>query len=129
MWKPVGIAIILGLAVGGCTRSAPQLPPESTGAERLTALEAKQTCDDIQDEIRSIANSAKKYGAAIKAERVNNQIAGYFSAFFILPILATKHNIDEKRQLDALQSRWDRLIDVTRVKRCPFDADLTFRGR
>ncbi len=94
----------------------------------MTSAEAAASCQDVGLTLRTIADDAKGYGANIRNDRSSNQVAGYFGALFIIPLIGVQHNTEEKRQLDVLQTRWDRWIDVAKSKQCPFDRTLTFRG-
>lgn len=114
--------------LAGCARSAPPLPDDAPSDIQLTATEAALSCPQVHDNMKEIAESAKAYGAVIRDDRTSNQIAGYFGALFIIPLAGVQMNSDAVKQLNILQSRWDRWIDVARAKQCKFDPSLTFRG-
>lgn len=122
------VAALALLALAGCARSAPQLPTENRSGVHLSAVEQGATCEDISFALRGFADEAKGYGATIQKERASNQVAGYFGALFIIPLVAVRQNTEEKHQLDGLQARWDRWINVAKAKQCPFDRTLALRG-
>jgi hypothetical protein len=48
-----------------------------------------------------------------------NQIAGYFAALYLVPIVATDSNSQEKKDIAKLYERRDVLIKLSVVKSCP----------
>ncbi|MGZ0189848.1 MAG: hypothetical protein ACKVH1_18120 [Alphaproteobacteria bacterium] len=86
------------------------------------------TCSQIEQEQSGIAEKAQHHGASIKSSRQRNQVAGYFSAFFLPALVAVKQNSSDKEALDSLQMRWDVLTSAAKVKHCPFNPDIVFRG-
>src|SRR5689334_16583498 len=88
----IGIALI-GLA--GCATSAPTLPPDTTSINRSRSLAVEDftpqaramSCTDIALERQKISNAMKTANAVIEGNRTRNQIAGYFAALYIVPIV------------------------------------------
>ncbi len=54
----------------------------------------------------------------IEGNRTRNQIAGYFGALYLVPLVAMEANDPEKKDLVALYARRDVLIKLNTVKGC-----------
>ena len=55
----------------------------------------------------------------IKAKRGQNQVAGYFGALFLVPLLAVDDQSEEKVHLDHLQFERDEIYQKKRQLTCP----------
>jgi hypothetical protein len=116
-----------GVALAGCARSAPDLPPdygsvkpaEPLSADRFDAKDLALSCRDIAAEQQALVDEAEGLTGIIRANRQHNQAAGYFGGLFLFPLVATRHNQDEKNRLDAMQARWDTLEMLDRFRSCP----------
>jgi hypothetical protein len=102
------------------------VPEDTTGTNKRRTLslsefspaDAALDCNAIQAE--QTANIAKiaQDNLAIQSNRQQNEVAGYMAALFVLPIVATESNSDEKNDIAALQQRQDVLRKLVAVKKC-----------
>ena len=83
--------------------------------------EVKQlTCSEINGEIEHLAEHDSYLEERIRANRGQNQVAGYIAGVFFLPaILAVDNDDGTKTLLDTNQVRRDHLIVAYRGKNCP----------
>jgi hypothetical protein len=115
------------VALGGCARSAPSLPPDVGSVTPATALSDSDfspadltlACPAIGAEQQAIVDHARTLTGSIEANRTHNQVVGYFGGLFLVPLVAARTNSGEKDQLDAMQARWDTLEMLERHKACP----------
>jgi hypothetical protein len=117
----VAAAAVLALIASACARGAAELPPEtitpgSSAAVTPTPAEMRLTCAQVQRERASISNEERELEAKIKVNRENNQAAVFFAG--AAGAALAEHNDAEKRQLDGLQQKRDRLNAVARQKAC-----------
>ena len=120
-----GLALLL--ALGGCARPAPALPP--AGAPQAVVPPAGD-CADIDRRLAAQAAEMDRLEAEIAAHRGSNQALGYFSAVLFPPLLlATEGNSAEKTALDARQQDRDRLLAERAAARCPMAAADGGAGR
>ena len=122
--KLVRLTAVVMLAA--CTRSAPDLPPDYGSvrpANPLTiedfpaymqALDCGQT-DARQVELTELNNRATD---VIESNRNRNQVAVYFAALFLVPIIAVDSDEEQKAMLDRNQAELDHLAQLRRVKDC-----------
>jgi len=117
--------IALAIAVGGCTRSAPDLPPDygSVNASRQTlasfpAHMRNLNCAQIASREADLEARNQKAEEIIKSNRTRNQVAGYLGALYLVPVVAIENDEDQKALLDKNQREVDQLKQLQRVKRC-----------
>ncbi|MEP3244104.1 MAG: hypothetical protein ABJN40_17640 [Sneathiella sp.] len=110
----------------GCSRSAPDLPPDlrqKTAAEAAEILEIAESdlalsCPAILGEMDQLRKNHNVQEATIRSHRSQNQTAGYIGAFFFLAYLVTESDSDAKSQLDSIQRRFDQLYYLKSIKGC-----------
>jgi hypothetical protein len=115
------------LILSGCVASAPALPPDTTSAnaathaklEDFSSADAALTCADINAEGASIESRMQADTGKVEGNRTRNQIAGYFGALYLVPLLAMEPNDPEKKDIAKLYARRDILIKLSVVKSCP----------
>jgi hypothetical protein len=115
------------LILCGCVASAPALPPDTTSANAashakladFSPADAAMSCADIAAEGASIESRMAADTGKVEANRTRNQIAGYFAALYLVPIVATDSNSQEKKDIAKLYERRDILIKLSVVKSCP----------
>lgn len=121
------IGVAAAIALVGCARSAPELPPDvgsvkpsaTLSADRFSKSDLEMTCGEIADEQQRLIDTAKDLTGVIESNRAHNQAAGYFGGLFLLPLVAVEHNDSEKASLDRMQVRWDTLEALERFQSCP----------
>lgn len=120
--------VALAIAVGGCARNAPALPPELGSSEAAIekAMAAvpqnikQMTCKQINFEIENLAQHDSYLEQKIQANRGKNQFAGYIAGVLFLPaIFAVENDDGTKTMLDENQMRRDHLVIAYRAKECP----------
>lgn len=79
---------------------------------------AGYSCGRIKNRLGELTEAVSKAEAAIAANRPRNQIAGFFAALFILPIVATEMNDDERGIVAHAQTELDLLRYSAQIKRC-----------
>ena len=114
-------AALLALMAGSCARGAADLPPESVTsgpavAAALSPAESRLTCKDVARERAAISKEERELEAKIQANRDNNQAAVFLAGAAGAAI--AEHNDAEKRRLDELQQKRDRLNAIARQKAC-----------
>lgn len=115
------------LLLAACASSAPPLPVDTTAVNRQRDLtEADFTpealalsCGQIAEEQAQLRDAMAKANQAIADNRTRNQVAGYFAALLIVPIVAVKGNVAERDSIAKAQERRDQLVQLTRFKSCP----------
>ncbi len=119
-------ALGLAAALTACARSAPDLPTDfgSVNATKrlqasdFTKVDLAKSCADIAQEREDLDRRNHLAEAEIKADRTQNQVAGYFAALFILPVVAVDTNEKQVALLDSNQARIDQLLRLSRFKEC-----------
>ena len=115
------------LAVAGCTRPAPDLPPDLSAlppAERLLPADhqhptAALDCPGLVTVLGR--NLAETYGieSGLGDQRPGDQAVGYFSAVFFPPLaLAAPQYEAEKKALDRLQADRDTILRLHTARGC-----------
>jgi len=117
----VTAAASLALMAAACARAAPELPPETltsgpTPAAMLSPAESRLTCADVTRARASISKEERELEAKIRANREKNQAAVFIAG--AAGAALSEHNEAEKRRLDELQQKRDRLIIIARQKSC-----------
>lgn len=115
------------LILSGCVAPAPALPPDTTSEnaashaklEDFSPADAAMSCSEIAAEGVSIESKMQADTGKVEANRTRNQIAGYFAALYLVPIVATEANSQEKKDIAKLYERRDVLIKLSVVKSCP----------
>jgi hypothetical protein len=119
--------LVAAFALSACARSAPQLPPdygsvdskERLSTDTIAPHDRALTCSEIKDEMAHISNQMDALNRLIESKHGSNQTTVYFSSVLFPPAaLAADDSQHEKKELDANQQRWDKLIAVKRVKGC-----------
>ena len=119
-------AVVVACVLGGCAGSAPALPPDTTSANAATHAtladfspsDAALSCAQIQSEGAGIEDRMHADNGKIEGNRTRNQIAGYFGALYLVPLVAMEGNDPEKKDLMTLYARRDVLIKLNTVKAC-----------
>ena len=115
------------LLVGACSTSAPPLPVDTTSVNRSYQLSSAdfsqndliKSCENIRYEQVYISRRIQADRDVIQGNRQQNETAGYLGAMFIVPLIATNSNSDEKADIEQLQKRSDVLLELSSYKRCP----------
>lgn len=121
-----GALLVTAVILGGCAGSAPPLPTDTTSANAVahatladfSPSDAALSCAQIQSEGTAIEDRMRADNGKIEGNRTRNQIAGYFGALYLVPLVAMEPNDPEKKELVALYARRDVLIKLTTVKAC-----------
>ncbi len=123
-----GTLLALGLLVvlGACARPAPDLPPDYASVNAPNQLEARdfstadlaKSCTEIAAERAELEKLNRLAQAEIQGDRTQNQVAGYFAALFILPVVAVDTNEKQVALLDRNQVRIDNLRRLSHFKDC-----------
>lgn len=123
-----GLLLFAALALDGCARTAPDLPPAygTSGGPGLPDLthfdqdDAALTCEKIAAERFRIRRDMEAIETTIIAKHGTNQGIGYAAGVIFPPLLlAADNSLKAKELLDANQARLDRLALLERVKACP----------
>ena len=77
------------------------------------------SCDDIAAEWRKTTDAMHTANGMIEANRTRNQIAGYFAALYLVPVVFTVNNDKEKDEIATLYERHDMLIKLAALRHCP----------
>src|SRR5262245_48449060 len=117
----IAAAACLALMAAACARGAAELPPDtvtsgSAAAVMLSPAESRLTCADVTRERASISKEERELEAKIRANREKNQAAVFLAG--AAGAALADHNEAEKRRLDELQQKRDRLIVIARQKAC-----------
>ena len=119
------LAIALLLVAAACTRGAAPLPADrsSINARPAVASDFSQadlalTCEQIETERSTLSERAAEAEKVVLADRQRNQIAGYFAALFILPIVAVDTHQERLSLITMTQMRLDTLRDLSRYRSC-----------
>ncbi|WP_025899436.1 hypothetical protein [Sneathiella glossodoripedis] len=122
------VLVLLALSVvNGCARSAPDLPPSFSEANKheiekeigVSEEQKRLTCEQIKSRQDEILIRYTENEAVIKSNRAHNQVVGYFGAVLFLPLLvAADHDQEAKTELDNLQKEKDQLNYLVKVKNC-----------
>lgn len=115
--------------MAACSTDAPFLPADTTSLNRAHSVtiadfppsDRTLTCAEIAKQQRQISEEMEADTTAIADNRTRNQVAGYFSALFILPVFATVSNEDERNDIGRLYGRRDTLLKLAELKGCPAD--------
>lgn len=116
----------LSVVLAGCATSAPPLPPDTTSVNRTQSLtldsfakeDAALSCEQIGAERQQIDQSLRDANGRIEGNRTQNQVAGYFGALILVPLVATDNNDAEKAEITRIYGRRDMLIKLGGVKGC-----------
>lgn len=122
----LGLAGLSALLVAGCAAPAPPLPTDTTSVNRTQSItlnafstdDAALSCDEIATERRVIDKQMRATNGQIEGNRTQNQVAGYFGALLVVPLIATEGNQAERDQITKLYARQDILIKLAAVKSC-----------
>jgi len=113
------------LVMSACTQPAQPLPPDYgsiRGAELketdFSTADLALSCDAIANERAREATRVEQAEAVIKSDRTGNQIAGYFGALFLLPLVAVETNEAQVALIDESKRRIDTLRTLTLYRRC-----------
>ncbi|MEM1298949.1 MAG: hypothetical protein AAGH68_06665 [Pseudomonadota bacterium] len=120
------LALVGMLLLGACARPAGTLPPDYGSVNAAQQLDAAQfsqsdqamTCGEISEERARIAETNRQAEAVIASDRTQNQVAGYFAALFLVPIVAVDSNEEQVALLNRNQARQDQLIRLSRLRGC-----------
>lgn len=115
--------------VVGCARSAPVLPPDTSGGDPAAISKTMlsvplfikaMSCTEINSEFENLAKNDQALEKQIHSNRHKNQTAGYIAGVIFPPMLLAVDNDDSsKNLLDQNQFRRDQLIITFRAKNCP----------
>ena len=114
------------LAVAGCARSAPELPPVSSHAstqrpskfETLARYIKEADCAELDERFDKLDRKDAMLEGYVKSNRTSNQLSYYFSALFPPLMFATENDDGAKAGLDLNQAQRDQLIVAYREKGC-----------
>ena len=115
------------LLLAGCVSEAPPLPQDTTGTTSthllspadFTSVDLALSCADIATERTELKAKMDTANANIKANRVNNEVAGYIAGVVFLPaLIATEGNYADKDAIKAAYGRQDTLDKLTALKKC-----------
>jgi hypothetical protein len=120
------LALVAFLLLAGCAAPAPTLPPDTTSVNRtqslaladFTTADQALSCDQIAAGLRSIDGEMQAANARIEANRVQNEVAGYFGVLYLVPLVATEGNYAEKDEISRLYQRRDTLVKLAVLKAC-----------
>jgi hypothetical protein len=118
--------VMLSVLLMGCAASAPPLPPDATSVNRVQSLalssftkeDAALSCDQIVAERQQIDLALVQNNEQIEGNRTRNQVAGYFGALFVIPLVAIDNNGAEKDEITQFYARRDILVKLGTVKGC-----------
>jgi hypothetical protein len=113
--------ILVGAACcfAGCASSPPAIPTNQSLQELYAGSEVEGfTCGQIWDRQRELSEAIRKAELAINADRPRNQVALYFATLFVLPIVATEMNEDERGIVAHAQTEMDLLRYAAKIKQC-----------
>jgi hypothetical protein len=124
--KRAGV-FLLALSLGACAMQAPPLPADTTGSTSTHRLSANDFspqdtalyCGEIGTQRAALHKGIDQASANIAANRQNNQVAGYFGALFVLPLVATEGNYNDKDIIKAAYARLDTLNQLAVYRSCP----------
>lgn len=106
--------------LAGCASPPPVIPASQSLKELYAGSEVKNfSCGQIWDRQRDLTDAIAEAEATIAADRHRNQVAGYFAALFILPIVATEMNEGERDIVADAQTELDLLRYAAQAKGCP----------
>lgn len=119
----VGVTVLL---VAACASSAPPLPADTTSLNRTQSLsldafskeDAARSCEQIAAERHEVESRMQEDNRRIEGNRTRNQVAGYFGALAVVPLVATEGNEAEREEITRLYGRQDTLIKLAAVKGC-----------
>lgn len=125
-FKLLACGALVALAVSGCARPAPDLPPDYGSVDTKTPLTADQfsasdlalSCTQARQQQVQLTEEASRLTGVISDSKGYNETIGILGALFIVPALAADQNPEEKRRLDEIQARWDNLVALRRYKSC-----------
>lgn len=120
-------ALLLLVGLGGCSMGAPPLPPDTTGststhpvsAADFTAQDLALSCGQVDEQRTALHQGIDKANANIAGNRQTNQVAGYFGALFVVPLVATEGNYSDKDIIKAAYARLDTLNQLAVYRSCP----------
>lgn len=117
-------AIPIFLALTGCARDAPDLPPISSVIVSPARVEASANqeiqCNQLFQERADIRLEMKQIEIGITASRQSDQTAGYFAGILFPPAaLGIDQKEFQKAQLDERQAKLDRISMERRLLACP----------
>ena len=120
----LALALIATATLTGCSRSAPSLPASdgTTGVvpkHQILETERLEKCKMMDSRLLKIDREVASVESQIKAKRGQNQVAGYFGALFLVPLLAVDDQSEEKVHLDHLQFERDEIYQKKRQLTCP----------
>ena len=124
--RALSCGVLVALAISGCARPAPDLPPDYGSVDSKTPLTADQfsaqdlalSCTQARQQQVELTDEASRLTGVIDDSKGYNEAIGILGALFIVPALAADQNPDEKRRLDEIQTRWDTLVALRRYKSC-----------
>lgn len=124
--KLLGPMVMLSVLLMGCAASAPPLPLDATSVNRVQSLalssftkeDAALSCDQIVAERQQIDVALAQNNEQIEGNRTRNQVAGYFGALFVIPLVAIDNNGAEKDEITRFYARRDILVKLGTVKGC-----------
>jgi hypothetical protein len=113
--------------LAGCATSAPPLPPDTTSVGSSQSLSDKAfsgadlslSCTDITAQQQQISKTRESAHSEIESNRTQNQVAGYFGAFFVVPLAAAEGNKREREAITQGYQRQDELTQLAALKQCP----------
>lgn len=110
----------------GCSTPAPSLPSDTTSTNRQSSLTASDfsvsdlglSCTSIKNEYQRNKAKIETNNTLINANRQQNQVAGYFGALLLVPLVATEANATQKNEITLLHQRKDVLVKLAGFKKC-----------
>ncbi len=115
------LAIML-LALGGCARDAPALPPilEAAPTPVMDARQRDAECAKLAADIATWRSEMTTIEQVIYGHRRSDQVAGYLSAVLFPPLaLAIDQQAAQKKALDERQQKVDQALARQKALRCP----------
>jgi len=114
--------------IAGCATSARNLPLDYSSIDAKKRLNVEDfdtaaielTCSQIDDELKILESDYALQAQDIEGKRVQNQVAGYLGAIFILPaLLATDNSAEAKAKIENINRAKDQLYKLRTFKKCP----------
>ncbi|MBO6825909.1 MAG: hypothetical protein JJ879_06890 [Sneathiella sp.] len=112
--------------IGGCAGSAAPLPPSISenspqqveASLGITSEDKQLSCQELTSQENQLREAVEVNKSVIAGERTRNQVAGYFGALFLIPLVAVENNSDAKENLLRLQTRLDQIQYLQKLNTC-----------
>ena len=121
--RSAAAAVLFGVCAG-CAQSAATLPPDYRSVDAVQQIDERAfsqedlalSCDEVRSERSSLKERVASAKAVIAGDRTQNQVAGYFAALFLAPIIFVDTNEEQVAIIEKSEARLDQLRELETLR-------------